>query len=54
MDTEEVYVISDDSESEDPLNSTKRKNDEQDPLEEGGRRILRKKRKVRRYNEKLI
>lgn len=45
MDTEEVYLISDDSDVEDS-SSTRRKADEQDPLE--GKRILRKKKpKVR-------
>lgn len=40
METETVYVISDESDAEDS-SSTRRKADEQDPLE--GKRILRKK-----------
>lgn len=47
METEAIYVISDDSDLDD-ASSTRRKADEQDPLE--GKRILRKKKpKVRKF-----
>lgn len=47
METEAIYVISDDSDLDDS-SSTRRKADEQDPLE--GKRILRKKKpKVRKF-----
>lgn len=49
METEAIYVISDESDQEDSL-STRRKADDQDPLE--GKRILRnKKPKVKKLEE---
>lgn len=52
METEAIFVISDESDQEDSL-SNRRKADEQDPLE--GKRILRKKKpKVRVFSKNLF
>ena len=52
METEAIFVISDESDQEDSL-SNRRKADEQDPLE--GKRILRKKKpKVRVFSNILF